>query len=219
MRKAILISLALCLAFGACTAVAQEDAMLAAAQKLVPADAIHIRTHQDDGYIQVKFMAQGEEYEVKFLPNESEPFRLESERELLGASQPLLLDKEQAKEAIAAAWPDAEILFVFTEEDDHTYFNRVIFRTDSVLGTIELHPETFAVQERKIYFGTFNPPTEEDVLALLAEQAPQAVLSTLKLDDERGTIRYEGEATEGRTEYEFAIDIADGGLIEWRVDD
>ena len=54
--------------------------------------------------------------------------------------------------------------------------------------------------------------------ALAQAKAPNATLSSFKLDFDDGIAQYEGELYEGFTEYSFEIDAVTGAFMKWEVD-
>ena len=218
---------ALMLMLPAAAHAALTDAeLLTAARAFLPANAEHVRTEKEDGYLEYEFSipTTWERYEVRLHPTTGAVFSVESDLpDQRGAAA--TLTAEAAGAAVQAEFPDAtlEILYVSFEQERGGYVCMVLVRSAGMLGAYELHAETGAVLGRQLFYeqtaGEWqNIRLPEQIAAEL--RAAHAGLTDLYLDidEDDGWIYYTGDATVSGMRYEFEIDIMTGVTYEWDND-
>lgn len=124
---------------------------------------------------------------------------------------------QREAEAIAlSAYPDANILFVRDGENAEKVM--AIF-TPSMCG--EIWVCSGGVLRRALSCGRYienERLTLEGALAVLQLYRPEAEFYALELDEEDGTLVYEGNARVSGIEYEFELNARTGRLLEWERD-
>lgn len=215
-------------AFAAMTA----DQARAAAEKYVPKGSVHAETKLDDGKYEVKFYSSDrlEKYEIDLSQALEKPVKYESELVDNRGGVKTAITEEAAKKAVTDEIKDAEILYTVVEYDDGYSQYEVSFKTATLYGSYEIHPETGKILKREIHVGTIptipslqiKPATGDIGIDKAREialaKAPGAQVRKLKLDKDDGRAVYEGELRNGRWEYEFEIDAATGAILEWDQD-
>lgn len=180
MKKALVLVLALALlvssaAFAQSALNATETAKL-----LAPAGYQYAYTEKDGEFYEVHFLNEVtfEDYEIVIRAQTGLPVKIDSSLENAKGSAAVSLTEEAARQIVLNEYPDAVFDGVVSVMDDGLYELRVYFKTDALYGIFELNPETGAVLERELLFGT----PEENWHARFEQEDDDIVLNDWNAD-------------------------------------
>ena len=205
----------------------------------LPEDAVFLDSEpEENGFTELTYWSESthELYEITVDPASQTVRAIEIDLWDGSGSHTVQLSEDEAKALLIDLYPDAVIDSVRTEEDDGLFVYKLLFTTPEFFGRAEMNPETGIILERELDYETphtaalessfvsFDKPAAAD--SLTAAQAKAAVLGRLtngtitefKADKEDGRDVYEGEAVDGRYEYEFEIDAVTGAFLDWDVE-
>lgn len=232
-------------AFAADLTEAQAKEM---AKGYIPSDSMLLRTELDHNSYDFKFYSESrkETYEIEVSRWTGKVTDFESELSGAWGSQTATITAEDAKKAVTGEIKGAEILSSVLDEDDWLKEYDVTFKTDTVYGTYEVHPQTGAVLKREIKFvetplavtqpaeqNRVNIPdrssgstpvrgssliTPQQAKEIALSNAPGASVRKCELDYDDGIAVYEIELRNGPIEYEFEINASNGNILDLDID-
>lgn len=183
--------------------ISLEEARLLALEKVPGASIKEMEYDEDNGRltIEIEMHKDETEYEIKIDAQTGEVLKLESDDR--SKNDDVETDVTiSATQTTESSRPTEET----TEKPRETTRETTEKPKDS-----EPTPTTTASGPQLI--GT------EKVKQIVLGKAPGATIVELELERDDGRVYYEGEAVDGRYEYEFEIDAYTGAVIEWEKDD
>lgn len=225
MKRLTVLFLAAMLLTTGFTALASQLSPEDAAKAVVPTNAQFLHTRRDDGLTVCHFKTpDGMRYEVDVDPASNAVVHMEVKAPSQRGGASALLTENQARSALLALYPDAEITVVHQERDDGAYEYELHFRTSAMIGRAEINADTGALLEAELDYTTVSLLDEQGPLS--ADQARVLALSLLngsritefETDRENGRTVYEGELRSDSGSYEFVIDAQTGAILQWEKD-
>lgn len=224
------IAAAVCLSLGSTQALAATlkaapitaTKALAVAEKTVPSGSTHLRTQSDGAWYEVDFFsdAKQESYEVKVEKAAGKISAFESSAVSGNGSKTITLTEEQAKQIVLGENVGATINTCVLEWDDGLREYVITFTSEKYYGKYTVNPQSSKVLEREIRVAQADTTYvgEEKAKQIVRAKIPGATITQWELDRDDGREVYEGEAVDGRIEYEFTLDARTGKILEWDKD-
>ncbi|HIS94585.1 MAG TPA: PepSY domain-containing protein [Candidatus Ventricola gallistercoris] len=213
MKKTIAMMLTLSMLFSATALAVSRDDAQAAATALVGEGAVLKDSDRDDGYFEFEFRDDAANYDVLVDEQSGEVVRLEMEYHAVGKADAATLDEAAARAAVTEAVPGAVIHYALLEQSTKSCEWKVFYTDgeDAVVATLHAQmgdPETIEV----FYGAAANLLTADTAVETISTQkGTQEILELdLELDDDTGSLRYEGEARLDGQVYEFELTATSG---------
>lgn len=220
MKKLISIIAILCLLGCSAAYALTPEERGAVAAPYVPADAVFEREEYDDGLLELYYRSADNLAQYK-LKLDKDNVIAQASYELFndrgGAS--VVLTQEEAFAVVQKVYPDAVLVNAYTERDDGRQEYKLAFTTPALSGEYKLNAETGEVLEYTLYpvqALTGDAATAYDALSKLY---PGVTIKEAEQDRDGGRTICEGKALYQNQEYEFEIDMSDGSIIQWKLDD
>lgn len=225
MKRLTTILLIAALLMSAVSALAAEGSAEPTARSVVPADAELLRTRTDDGLTVYHFRTpDGASYEVDLNPADDSVVHVDMNASNQRGGTSVVLNPEQAEQALLKTHPDVNVYLVYQEKDDGRYQYELYFNSNTFIGRAELNAETGALMEYELDYSAASRVQAKGPLT--AEQAKELALSLVaggrvvefETEREDGRKVYEGEIRGDNANYEFVIDAETGRITEWEVE-
>ena len=221
MKKTITLLLAMSMLLGASAlAVSREDAQ-SAAQARVGAGATLVESDRDDGYYEFEFSDDAARYDVLVDEQSGEVVMQSIEYRGMRKASSAAVDEAAARQAVTEAAPEAQIHYVLLEQDDGAYEWNLFYTDgeDAVIASVQA--ESGEIRQYEIYYGAAAEilTADQAVEALTASRGTMEILELdLDLDEDTGTLRYDGNARVDGRVYEFEMTAAHGDIVKWERD-
>ena len=161
-NKKVIISLAVvaltaALALGTTWAVsaASMEKAKSTAKEMIPAGAVLVESEKEDNHYELTYYDSAEKmlYEVEVDRKTGKVKEMKVRAEGILGSDTVVLGEEEVRQAVKAVYPDAEVQsVVLTSSSPRKYVAE--FKAADYSGRMLINPETGAVMEKKIKFGT-----------------------------------------------------------------
>ena len=223
MKRLTTLFLIIALLAAAYGALAEQPSTEMAARSVVPENAELVRTEKDDGLLEYLFITPDNmRYQVDVNPNTVAVQKLEMEAVEKHAGASVVLTQEDAEKALLALQPGAAIHFVRVEREDGGQVYKIRFSTEEAIGQAELNAETGELREMELTY-TATPRAQGDLTAGEAKELALSMVQNGRIvdfetDRDDGRKQYEGELIADGVKYDFTIDAATGGILEWEID-
>lgn len=197
------------------------------AKKYVPATATFVNSEEEENKFEVYFhdTAAREAYEVEISKETKAVKKFESQLDNDLGSKMVKLSEAEIKALVMAKYPDITGVVINLNLDDGLYEYEVVFKANDFYGSMDINPETGAILECGIKYGTaVTVPTTagEKGDFWTTQQAVEAAVRLLgggkvkDLDLEKidGKYQYELEVIKDGMEYEMLVDAKTGKVTE-----
>lgn len=213
MKKTIAMMLTLSLLFGATALAVSRDDAQSTAQALVGEGAALRDSDRDDGYFEFEFRDDAADYDVLVDEQSGEIVYLEIEYHAVGKAGTATLDEAAAREAVTTAVLGAVVHYALLEQSAKSCEWKAFYTDgeDAVVAT--LHAQTGDPEKIEIFYGAAASLLTADtaVEAIRTQKGAEEILELdLELDDDTGSLRYEGEARLDGQVYEFELTAISG---------
>ena len=133
------------------TGTLQEDEIIEAAKKHVPEECEYVQMKKDDGYWEVEFICDRDEYEVT-LTDTGKVIEVEFEAEE-SRSTSFVISETEAESIISEKFTDTEITLLRRKEDDEDgCLYKIRFESDAYRGKTEINAGTGMITEYEIHY-------------------------------------------------------------------
>ena len=196
------------------------DEAKAIAKKEVPSTAEFRESEDEDNKYEVVFYdsANKETFEVEVNKETQKVKKVERQLDIDKGSSTVKLSKSEVQTIVKDRFSGITSISVHLTRDDGLYEYEVYFKSADFYGEASVNPETGAIMESTLKYGTATviPGGSKDLISY--EEAEKAALAeagggTVKdtdLADEGDSYYYEVEIIKGDKEYEYQVDASSG---------
>ena len=203
-----------------------EDYARKLAEENLPAEARMTRMEQDQEEYEFLYVDEtaGQRYEIEISKTSGQIVKLEQKTIGAAAAAEVALSEAQARAIVIDTYPQAQILSVSLDEDDHGWEYEIRFNDGEYQGTLELQAATGEILEvtRKLGQRIVVPSqgsgqngylTEAEARSQAAKFVENAAVTDLDLEKQNGQYVYEIELYKDGVEYELVLNAQSGEEI------
>jgi Predicted membrane protein len=190
------------------------------AKKEVPSTAEFQTSEEEDTKYEVVFYDQTnkETFEVEVSKDTQKVKKVESQLDNDLGSKTVKLSSADVEKIVKDKFQGITTASVYLNKDDGLYEYEVTFKSDSFYGDATVNPETGAILESSVKYGTATviPGNSSDMLtyaeakAAAIKEAGDGTIKDIDLEEEDGTYYYEVELINGDKEYDYTVDASTG---------
>ncbi len=201
------------------------------ASKYVPSTARFVTSEEEENKYEVMFHDDeaGEGFEVEVHKDTKKVKKVETQLDNDIGSETVTLTESEVKEIVENKFNGVSSVTVSLKKDNGLYVYEADFKSNEFYGDADIHPETGAILESTVKYGTaVTIPTEdqesgtsssseggkflsyEEVEQLVIEKAGGGFVKDIDLEKERGKYVYEVELIKDNVEYDYIVDAETG---------
>lgn len=190
------------------------------ARKAVPSTASFKTSDEGDNEYEVTFYDQTnkETFVVEVSKKTEKVKKVETQLDNNLGSKSVKLSKSQVEKIVRNEFPGIKSLNVTLNKDDGLYEYEATFKASTFYGDATVNPETGAILESEIKYGTATVIPQDNTSMLTYKEAKAAVIkaadggtiSDIELDEEKDVYYYDVELIKGNKEYDYKVNASNG---------
>ena len=193
------------------------------AQKYVPSTATFVTSEEEENKFEVMFHDDKNEegFEVEINKETKQVKKVESQLDNDLGSKTVKLSESEVKDVVKKAFEGITSISVNVTKDNGLYEYEVDFKSNDFYGNADVNPETGAILESTIKYGTaITIPTDDqnkgDILSYkeaekaAIKEAGGGFVKDIDLERKNGNYYYEIELVKDNVEYDYIVDAKTG---------